>query len=1302
MVKNRFCLRTICIALVLSVLLATTCFASGEIFGKIGYTDETLKSFAKDSVILRINNNVFLYDNVDREFSINTEVHPYLDGGEIKTPVGEILSAFGYEVNQEGEKMVASKDGKQVVFSSGTEGTKAFMHHSYLYASVKDIAEAIGMKYFDNGVIAIISPNLDPSKVTVPVADDLAIALNYKWDNIWLGALGYVTQVVTHPLNKDLVYCVTDVGGVYRFNHETEKWIQLMSSTPVEYVGANAGRWMTLDPTDDNIIYLATGNGSKESDPGGIFKSTDKGVTWKRLDLAPTCGQMASNDIRFGGSTVILDPNNTNILYAATMHEGLWRSEDAGETWVQMPALPEAVKDLSPLFVYTDGIEKMPDGRSKEIYMSFFTGGLYKSEDAGASFTKVQGSPVSPMRMTYSDGGHWVSAYGKSDRTMIGGFFRLEDGKWIDRSPYKYGYPLSVSAIMVDKDDKDTLYVCGAPFADGGLFRSVDAGKTWEQLGKWNIIAEIVQDPLNPDALWAAYAGGVYYIDGIHGKKVNCVKREYGIEVLVCEKGICMPDPNGPMFLSGFMDHGYRAQEEIYELAPDSLPEVNTLAGVDFCEEDNSFVVRAGLHSTPPKSTGSITISNDYGRNFVKMPWDETLGLCDVAVGATLQENGYPIIVAMSTGNYKTQGGGRGIYRSLDGGNTWEICEDVVINRKQTSYYQVRILESDRVDGYTFYYMNASGIYRTRDGGKTWRMIKQFPKNPSHDIAIIRAIPGVEGGVWHSSSDRSISVSYDFGDTWKTLDTIELFDARCFGFGIGKPGSKLPAAYVPGYVNGEYGIWLSDDLGENWRKISIEGEKILSKHLDVAGDRRVYGRCFVSTGGRGVIAGWPVDHDDVEPVITMETQSSTEAGTVDYAVNEKEFIIKGSINEPAELRINGEVVAVDGYDKFSHKVSLNVGENKFLVEAKDNAGNFAKTQELMIRYDPSFLMLDFDNGNKVDTKENKIVISGRTTSPATVYANGKAVKTGENNTFTYETAVTKSMNINFYAVGTNGLRSATKIFEVVYDKAAPKYEINHEVLDTEHRYSEIQGKLSEPGSLLINGDEYQINDDLTFSVKVPVEIGANSVRFQARDTAKNATKPINLDILRTQADTSSITAKRLPEGFVYDGKVNGIELPIHCDKLFYGESDNEARFGLYYDDEYLWIITEVKDSIFRVMETSRYKSDAVEYYIDGGNEKTVTYDANDRQYCWVADERFLQGDDFKFYREDGMYSIVTKIKLSAHGIKPVAGTVFGFDLDVIDNDGYSPIGDRDGAIGLHGNDRDWCDASAFSTVTLID
>lgn len=90
--KNKFCLKTICFALILSILLTATCFASGEIFGKIGYTDDTLKSFAKDSVILRINNNTFLYDNVDREFSLNIATYNADDVLTIKVDVSNTFA----------------------------------------------------------------------------------------------------------------------------------------------------------------------------------------------------------------------------------------------------------------------------------------------------------------------------------------------------------------------------------------------------------------------------------------------------------------------------------------------------------------------------------------------------------------------------------------------------------------------------------------------------------------------------------------------------------------------------------------------------------------------------------------------------------------------------------------------------------------------------------------------------------------------------------------------------------------------------------------------------------------------------------------------------------------------------------------------------------------------------------------------------------------------------------------------------------------------------------------------------------
>lgn len=1299
--KMKFALKTFCILMLAVSLTCTVCSASSEVFGRIGYTDDSLKSIAKESVILRIQNNVYLYDNVEAQFSSNTQVHPFVNDGKICAPVDRILESFGYKVSLDGEKLTAEKDGRTAVFSTGGSGKSAFMRHGFLYASVKDIADSVGMKYYDNGEIGIISQAIDTDKLTEKVQADLSQALAYKWDNINLGALGYVTQIATHPTNKELVYSVTDVGGIYRYNHETGRWIQLLNSAPIKYVGVSAGRTIALDPKDDNIIYVATGNASGDN-RGGILKSTDKGETWKRLDMEACCGQINGKDVRFGGDNLIVDPNDSNVLYAASMQEGLWRSDDAGETWRKAGRIPEAVQSLYPLFVYTDGREKTADGKSKVLYMGFFKGGLYKSTDAGESFVKVPGSPEAPMRMKYSDGGYYVSAYGLMDKSVNGGFFRFENGEWTNLAFEQSGIKFPTSGFMVDEDDKNTIFISGAPYTSSGLYRSRDAGQNWEYLGKWNIMADIKQDPLNHDALWAAYAGGVYYISNIHGESVSIEKREAGMEIMVAQKGICLPDQKAPMFLAALMDHGYRAQNTIYDRAPDSLPEVNVCSGIDFCEEDNSFVVRAGLHSTPPNSTSSVTVSNDYGRGFVKMPWNEKLTLCDIAVGATKQANGYPIIMVMSTGIYKESGAGMGIYRSLDGGNTWEIAEAIPVNRPRASWYQIRMLESDRVDGNTFYYMQSDGIYRTRNGGQSWEMVKYFPRTPSYSFCTIRTLPGVEGGVWYTDPDGTINASYDFGETWTAIKTLKLHDVRGWGFGIGKPDTNNPAAYCAGYVDGKFGIWISDDLGKSWRKINIEGEQILSKILDIAGDRKIYGRCFVSTGGRGVIAGWPVSHDETPPVVTLDCKSSSVEKGADYAVNRSSFTLSGTVNEPSEVRVNGQPVAVDGYDKFYYTTELSEGENKFTVEAKDEYGNFCEPQEITVRYTPGYTGIDLDCGTEIKTKQKSVTVTGRTSYPSTVYANGTAIKTDENNKFSYAAAIDGDTKIEVYAVDDSGVRSETKVIDVIYDTVAPVITFDEEVMETERRYKMITGRLSEPGELYVGGKTYRINDDLTFAVKHDVNDGENTVRFQARDTAKNATRPQELKITRKSVDTQNITAKRLPENFVYDGDVSDWELPYWCDKLFYDISDNDARFGLYWDDEYLYVGVDATDSKIVIDEKSRYNSDAVEYYIDGGNEKTVTYDANDRQFCWVPDERFFSLDAYKFKLTDGGYCIEAKFRLADFGINPAAGTVFGFDLDVIDNDALSEIGQRDGCIGFNGDQDNWRSARNFANVTLTD
>lgn len=293
----------------------------------------------------------------------------------------------------------------------------------------------------------------------------------------------------------------------------------------------------------------------------------------------------------------------------------------------------------------------------------------------------------------------------------------------------------SVGAVEVAKSDPNVIYVGGGEktvrgnVSSGyGIWKTVDAGKTWEQMGLTTTrhIPRIKVHPTNHNIVYAAVMGNIYKptqnrgiyksVDG--GKswnKILFVNNQAGAVDLTL-------DPTNPRVLYAST---WRVQRTPYSLSS------------------------GGDGSALWKSTDSGESWTEISKNkgFPK----DTLGIIGVTVSPKNSNRVWAIVENQEKG---------GLYRSDDGGEKWT---QVNSERKlrQRAWYYTRVY-ADTQDEDVVYVLNVR-YHKSTDGGKTFNTFNA-PHGDHHDLWISpensqRMIIGDDGGA---------QVSYDGGDTWST------------------------------------------------------------------------------------------------------------------------------------------------------------------------------------------------------------------------------------------------------------------------------------------------------------------------------------------------------------------------------------------------------------------------------------------------------------------------------------------------------------------------------------------------------
>ncbi len=316
-----------------------------------------------------------------------------------------------------------------------------------------------------------------------------------------------------------------------------------------------------------------------------------------------------------------------------------------------------------------------------------------------------------------------------------GGIWKTTDGgrAWENISDGFFGG--SIGAITVSKSDPNVIYVGGGEktvrgnVSSGyGVWKTVDAGKTWASLGlkKSRHVPRIAVHPTNSDIVYAGVMGNLYkptqergvYKSTDGGKtwrKTLFANENAGVVDLII-------DPKNPRILYAST---WRINRTPYSL--------------------NSGGEGSALWKSTDSGETWKEISSNKG-----FPTD-TLGIIGVTVSPVDNQRVWAIVENKEKG---------GLYRSEDGGDTWAQVNSERKLRQRAWYYTRLYADTKNVD--MVYVLNVR-YHKSTDGGKTFST-HGAPHGDHHDLWIApenpnRMIIGDDGGA---------QVTYDGGDTWST------------------------------------------------------------------------------------------------------------------------------------------------------------------------------------------------------------------------------------------------------------------------------------------------------------------------------------------------------------------------------------------------------------------------------------------------------------------------------------------------------------------------------------------------------
>lgn len=573
---------------------------------------------------------------------------------------------------------------------------------------------------------------------------------------------------------------------------------------PRTWQQATQGMWgaditgiaVSPDFANDSLVLVSTWR--------GIFRSTDSGLTWTHstgIETAP------ENDaVRFSPNFAV---DRTAFTWAANQ---LYRSTDAGQSW--------ALYYTASANIYA--LAQSPDfGSDHTAILGTFGQGAYITTDGGVTWN--------PCNTGLTDGFIYSAAFSpsySSDHTlMVGthskGFFLSTDSgaHWTALNnglpTYTNGSYYNISSITPSPAFASDHIVFARVL--GYLYRTTDTGATWVQVS--GLPLNLVSFVLAPDFATShkAYASMHYYLGNgkyIYTSSDSGANWSQLASNMLVDSIALGTTAGGETRLFGTSENGVARSENggltwtLYNEGLDVLF-VNSIAVSPAYESDH--IIFAVGNSRLFRSTDSAeTWSELHPENFLaSIPSSSDTAASNQALSATEYLNSVALSPVFASDHTVFVGGERGVYRSQDSGDTWELFSNGL---PETRVLTIGVSPNYANDQRIFVGLDAdlgdTNIYLSEDKGETWQAtgsdmggpISGFVFSPQYSQdGIIFSIDNVYGDLHMSSGDYSVWFN-------KPTYTDRVVDMA--------PSPNYPADQTYYTLENGPGIWMTTDDGE--------------------------------------------------------------------------------------------------------------------------------------------------------------------------------------------------------------------------------------------------------------------------------------------------------------------------------------------------------------------------------------------------------------------------------------------------------------------------------------------------------